>query len=103
MAYKVIQAFTDLKDGDKVYRVGDIYEGEDPERINDLLANDNKGRHMSLKGKPLIALYGKTPETPEVPEDEAPETPPETSEDEVPETPPETSEDEVKAPKKGKK
>ena len=45
MAYKVVQAFTDLKDGDKVYRVGDIYEGEDPERIKDLLAKDNKGRH----------------------------------------------------------
>ena len=87
MAYKVVQAFTDLKDGDKVYRVGDIYEGEDPKRIKDLLANDNEGRHTSLKDKPLIALYGKTPETPEVPEDEASETP----------------EDEVKAPKKGKK
>ena len=91
MAYKVVQAFTDLKDGDKVYRVGDIYEGEDPKRIKDLLANDNEGRHTSLKDKPLIALDGKTPETPEVPEDEAPETPPE------------TPEDEVKATKKGKK
>ena len=93
MAYKVVQAFTDLKDGDKVYRVGDIYEGEDPERIKDLLANDNKGRHDSLKGKPLIESDGKTPETPETPE--VPEVP----EDEAPETP----EDEVKAPKKGKK
>ena len=90
MAYKVVQAFTDFKDGDKVYRVGDIYEGEDPKRIKDLLANDNEGRHTSLKDKPLIALDGKTPETPEtteVPEDVASETP----------------EDEVKAPKKGKK
>ena len=94
MAYKVVQAFTDLKDGDKVYRVGDIYEGEDPKRIKDLLANDNEGRHDSLKGKPLIALDGKTPETPETPE---------VPEDEAPETPPETPEDEVKAPKKGKK
>ena len=83
MAYKVVQAFTDLKDGDKVYRVGDIYEGGDLKRIKDLLANDNKGRHDSLKGKPLIESDGKTPETPE--------------------TPPETPEDEVKAPKKGKK
>ena len=90
MAYKVVQAFTDLKDGDKVYRVGDTYEGEDPKRIKDLLANDNKGRHDSLKGKPLIALDGKAPETPETPE---------TPEDEASETP----EDEVKAPKKGKK
>ena len=93
MAYKVVQAFTDLKDGDKVYRVGDIYEGEDPKRIKDLLANDNKGRHDSLKGKPLIALDGKAPETPETPE--VPEVP----EDVASETP----EDEVKAPKKGKK
>lgn len=93
MAYKVVQAFTDLKDGDKVYRVGDIYEGEDPKRIKDLLANDNEGRHTSLKDKPLIALDGKTPETPET--QEVPEVP----EDEAPETP----EDEVKAPKKGKK
>ena len=82
MAYKVVQAFTDLKDGDKEYRVGDVYEGEDPKRIKDLLANDNKGRHDSLKGKPLIALDGKGPETTETPE---------------------TPEDEVKAPKKGKK
>ncbi len=90
MAYKVVQAFTDLKDGDKEYRVGDTYESEDPKRIKDLLANDNKGRHDSLKGKPLIESDGKTtetPETPEVPEDVASETP----------------EDEVKAPKKGKK
>ena len=94
MAYKVVQAFTDLKDGDKVYRVGDIYEGEDPKRIKDLLANDNEGRHASLKDKPLIALDGKTPEAPETPE---------VPEDEAPETPPETPEDEVKATKKGKK
>ena len=87
MAYKVVQAFTDLKDGDKEYRVGDTYESEDPKRIKDLLANDNKGRHTSLKDKPLIALDGKAPETPEVPEDVGSETP----------------EDEVKAPKKGKK
>ena len=90
MAYKVVQAFTDLKDGDKEYRVGDTYESEDPKRIKDLLANDNKGRHDSLKGKPLIALDGKAPETPEVPE---------VPEDVASETP----EDEVKAPKKGKK
>ncbi len=85
MAYKVVQAFTDLKDGDKEYRVDDIYEDEDPKRIKDLLANDNKGRHDSLKGKPLIALDGEQTETPETPGT------------------PEVPEDEVKAPKKGKK
>ena len=83
MTYKVVQAFTDLKDGDKVYRVGDIYEGEDPKRIKDLLANDNKGRHDSLKGKPLIESDGEQTEV----------EPPEKVE------PPE----EVEAPKKGKK
>lgn len=93
MTYKVVQAFTDLKDGDKVYRVGDIYEGEDPKRIKDLLANDNKGRHGSLKGKPLIESDDEQTETPETPE--VPEVP----EDVASETP----EDEVKAPKKGKK
>ena len=93
MTYKVVQAFTDLKDGDKEYRVGDIYEGEDPKRIKDLLANDNKGRHGSLKGKPLIESDDEQTETPETPE--VPEVP----EDVASETP----EDEVKAPKKGKK
>lgn len=93
MAYKVVQAFTDLKDGDKVYRVGDIYEGEDPKRIKDLLANDNKGRHDSLKGKPLIESDGEQTETPETPE--VPEVPEDVAS--------ETLEDEVKAHKKGKK
>ena len=93
MTYKVVQAFTDLKDGDKVYRVGDTYESEDPKRIKDLLANDNKGRHGSLKGKPLIESDDEQTETPETPE--VPEVP----EDVASETP----EDEVKAPKKGKK
>lgn len=96
MAYKVVQAFTDLKDGDKEYRVGDTYESEDPKRIKDLLSNDNKGRHGSLKGKPLIVPDGEQTETPETPE--TPEVP-EVPEDVASETP----EDEVKAPKKGKK
>ena len=74
MAYKVVQAFTDLKDGDKEYRVGDTYEGEDPKRIKDLLAKDNKGRHDSLKGKPLIESEVEAPEEIEAPEEvEAPE------------------------------
>ena len=93
MAYKVVQAFVDLKDGDKEYRVGDTYESDDPKRIKDLLADDNKGRHDSLKGKPLIELDGEQTETPETPE--VPEVPEDVSS--------ETPEDEVKAPKKGKK
>lgn len=72
MAYKVVQAFTDLKDGDKVYRVGDIYEGDDPKRIKELLSNDNKGRHDSLKGKPLIESDGEQTEVEPLEEVEAP-------------------------------
>lgn len=60
MAYKVIQAFTDFKDGDKVYRVGDIYEGTDETRIEELVSTESKGRHESLKGKPLIELDGES-------------------------------------------
>ncbi|MDN5413924.1 MAG: hypothetical protein L0I49_04640 [Lactococcus raffinolactis] len=72
MAYKVVQAFVDLKDGDKEYRVGDTYESEDPKRIKDLLANDNKGRHDYLKGKPLIELDGEQTEVEPLEEVEAP-------------------------------
>lgn len=72
MAYKVVQAFVDLKDGDKEYRVGDTYESEDPKRIKDLLANDNKGRHDYLKGKPLIELDGEQIEVEPLEEVEAP-------------------------------
>ena len=61
-----------------------------------MLANDNDGRHDSLKGKPLIESDGDQTETPETPE--TPEVP-EVPEDVASETP----EDEVKAPKKGKK
>jgi hypothetical protein len=69
ISYKVIQAFTDLKDDNRVYRVGDVYVGTDEERIKELLSNDNKGRHESLKDKPLIALDGEEiPEIPEIPE-----------------------------------
>ena len=62
MAYKVVQAFTDLKDGDKVYRVGDVYEGTDETRIEELVSTESKGRHESLKGKPLIELDGESVE-----------------------------------------
>ena len=69
MTYKVVQSFTDLKDGDKVYRIGDVYEGTDETRIEELVSTESKGRHESLKGKPLIELDGepvkvKTPKKP---------------------------------------
>lgn len=66
MGYKVIQAFTDLKDGNRVYRVGDVYVGTDEERIKELLSTKNKGRHESLIGKALIEADGE--EIPEAPE-----------------------------------
>jgi hypothetical protein len=59
MGYKVIQAFTDLKDGNRVYRVGDVYVGTDEERIKELLSTKNKGRHESLIGKALIESDGE--------------------------------------------
>lgn len=61
--YKVIQAFEDLEAG-RIYRVGDTYEGEDEGRIKDLLADNNKGRHESLKGKPLIELENEASDFP---------------------------------------
>ena len=59
MAYKVIQAFVDLKDGDRVYRVGDTYEGTDDARIKELLSTKSEGRHVSLDGKALIEADGE--------------------------------------------
>lgn len=56
--YKVVQTFVDLKDGDRLYQLGDVYEGDKAGRIKDLLADDNKGRHASLIGAPLIELVG---------------------------------------------
>ena len=52
--FKVIQAFVDLQDGNRVYRVGDDYVSNDEARIKDLLSEESKGRHESLKGVSLI-------------------------------------------------
>lgn len=54
IAYKVVQAFVDLKDGDRVYRVGDDYVSDDEARIKDLLSEESEGRHESLIGVSLI-------------------------------------------------
>lgn len=59
MAYKVIQAFVDLQDGDRVYRVGDVYEWTDEDRIKDLLSEESTGRHESLMGVSLIESDGE--------------------------------------------
>ncbi len=42
--YKVIHTFADLQDGNKVYRVGDVYphEGVSEERIIELAGSENK-------------------------------------------------------------
>lgn len=89
MAYKVIQAFVDLQDGDRVYRVGDVYEGTDEDRIKDLLSEESKGRHESLMGVSLIESDGEDLLKEEI---ELPET---GEEVEIPE--------ETKKPKKAKK
>ena len=51
MAYRVIEFFTDLEDGDHPYMIGDTYprEGLKPssKRIKELSSNDNK-RGMRL-------------------------------------------------------
>lgn len=60
--YKVIKTFVDLKDDDRLYQPGDIYEGDKAGRIKDLLADDNKGRHQSLVGSPLIELVAEPAE-----------------------------------------
>ena len=67
--YKVIKTFVDLKDGDRLYQPDDIYEGDKAARIKELLADDNKGRHQSLVGSPLIELVAEPAE--EVKEDVA--------------------------------
>ena len=59
MGYKVIQAFTDLKDDNRVYRVGDVYDGTDEERIKELLSKKSNGRHESLIGVSLIESDGE--------------------------------------------
>lgn len=52
--YKVVKYFTDLKDGNHAYKVGEIYprQGVEPTqaRIDELSSNKNR------QGVPLIAL-----------------------------------------------
>lgn len=83
MTYSVVQKFRDFKDLEAkqlhTYEVGDSYprEGYKPEeeRINELLANDNEGRHELLKGKPIIEEVAEKaePENPPVDLEEDPE------------------------------
>ena len=49
MKYRVIHRFRDLQDNDRIYEVGDEYEGKrSPAGIKELSTDDNK------IGKPLI-------------------------------------------------
>jgi hypothetical protein len=68
--YKVVKTFVDLKDDDRLYQPGDIYEGDKAERIKELLADDNKGRHQSLIGSPLIELVAEPADADEPQESE---------------------------------
>lgn len=68
--YKVVKTFVDLKDDDRLYQPGDIYEGDKAGRIKELLADDNKGRHQSLIGSPLIELVAEPADADEPQESE---------------------------------
>lgn len=49
MEYRVIERFKDLQDNDRIYEVGDIYQGsKSKKRIAELSGDENK------IGKPLI-------------------------------------------------
>lgn len=49
MEYRVIERFKDLQDNDRVYEVGDVYQGpKSKKRIAELSGEENK------IGKPLI-------------------------------------------------
>lgn len=62
MQYKVINHFTDLKDGNFAYKVGDIFPREglkvDEARIAELSGSNNKQK------KPLIKAVEETATTP---------------------------------------
>ena len=68
--YKVVKYFTDLKNGNHAYKVGEIYprQGVEPTqaRIDELSSNKNR------QGVPLIALIPENKTTDEVTEEEMP-------------------------------
>ena len=68
--YKVVKYFTDLKDGNHAYKVGEIYprQGVKPTqtRIDELASNKNR------QGVPLIAIVTEENKADEVKADELP-------------------------------
>jgi hypothetical protein len=64
MAYRVIEMFTDMQDGDRVYNVGDTFPHVDakvsPERIEQLLSGKNRRK------KPMIEEVKEVEEAEEI-------------------------------------
>ncbi len=58
--YKVIRAFRDLEDNEKLYKVGDIFptEGKSKERVSYLKGSANK------LGEPVIKYYKQKEDKP---------------------------------------
>lgn len=57
MEYRVIERFKDLQDNDRVYEVGDVYQGsKSKKRIAELSGDENK------IGKPLIEKVSEKPD-----------------------------------------
>ena len=57
MEYRVIERFKDLQDNDRVYEVGDVYQGpKSKKRIAELSGEENK------IGRPLIEKVNEKPD-----------------------------------------
>ena len=105
--YKVIKFFTDLKDHDHAYRVGDIFPRKgltvSEERLKELSTDQNK------RGIPLIEAVAEDKPEPE-PEaklqeepEPMPENEPEAEIEPEKDEPEETVAEEAEAPKRGRK
>ncbi len=105
--YKVIKFFTDLKDHDHAYRVGDIFPRKgltvSEERLKELSTDQNK------RGIPLIEVVSENKPEPEAeaePQEDIeamPEIEPKAEIEPEKDEPEETVAEEVEAPKRGRK
>lgn len=69
--YVVLVDFTDFKDDNKKYKVGDEYPASATvARLKELLADDNDGRTDGLKGSPIIEAAEVEQETDDQKQDE---------------------------------